>query len=100
MKQSIVNKLGNLRMKEEKRSRNGHIANMGGHGFGLGTRKSGDEELRDRWQRPGEDFIGAGLRMFLPLSGAELSSSRDGWMDGYMHACVHLSWRGRKRNRS
>lgn len=31
-----------------------------GLSFGLGTRKSGDEELRDRWQRPGEDLIGAG----------------------------------------
>jgi hypothetical protein len=43
---------------------------MGGCPFGLGTRKSGDEELRDRWQRPGEDFIGAGAVFHL----------RDGWM--------------------
>lgn len=27
---------------------------------------------------------------------------QQGWMDGwgYMHACMHLSWRGKKRNRS
>lgn len=44
---------------------------MGGCPFGLGTRKSGDEELRDRWQRPGEDFIGAG-------------EYKQGGMDGWM----------------
>lgn len=88
MKQSIVNKLGNLKMKKEQRSRNGHIANMGGHGFGLGTRKSGDEELRDRWQRPGGISLEPGLACFcLCLAQNYRAAGMDGWMG--IHACMH-----------